>query len=76
MNPTPLLLTPGEVQEITGFKMNRLQVAWLRQKGWRFELNATGRPIVARRYAEKMLGCDGDEGRAHHMPNFGALRAV
>ena len=56
--------------------MNRLQVVWLRQKGWRFELNAAGRPIIARRYAEKMLGCDGDEGRTPPMPNFGALKAV
>lgn len=71
----PFLLTPDEVQEITGFKLNRLQVDWLRRKGWRFEVNAVGRPVVARKYAEKMLGC-AEEAAAVLRPNFGALRAV
>jgi hypothetical protein len=72
---TPLLLTPDEVQEITGFKLPRLQVDYLQRKGWRFEVNAIGRPIVARKYAEKMLGCGEDSGQVVR-PNFAALRAV
>ena len=69
------LLTPEEVQEITGFKLPRLQVDFLLRKGWRFELNAIGRPIVARKYAEKMLGCGDDALDAPKAvrPNFGAL---
>jgi hypothetical protein len=77
MNPIehqPLLLTPSEVQEITGFKMNRLQVDWLKRRGWRFEINGSGRPIVARKYAEKMLGCGADDGASlRPTPNFGAM---
>lgn len=38
----PFLLTPEEDQEITGFKLNRLQIDWLRRKGLRFEVNAIG----------------------------------
>jgi hypothetical protein len=72
---TPFLLTPDEVQDITGFKLNRLQVDWLQRKGWRFEISAIGRPVVARRYAEKMLGC-GDELAAVLRPDFASLRAV
>ncbi|MBL0423467.1 DUF4224 domain-containing protein [Ramlibacter sp. AW1] len=71
----PFLLSPEEVQEITGFKLPRLQVDYLQRKGWRFEVNAIGRPIVARKYAERMLGC-GDEPAQVVRPNFGALRAV
>lgn len=71
----PLLLTADEIHEITGFKLNRLQVDWLHRKGWRFEINGIGRPVVARKYAEKMLGC-ADEGATVVRPNFGALRAV
>jgi hypothetical protein len=71
----PLLLTSTELQEITGYRLAKPQVAWLRMKGWRFEINAIGRPIVARRYAEKMLGCGADEGTSV-TPNFAALRAV
>jgi hypothetical protein len=81
MGPTdhsPLLLSPSEVQEITGFKVRRHQAAWLQRKGWRFEINGAGRPVVARRYAEKMLGCAGDDvGPSAPAPNFGAiLRAI
>lgn len=71
----PFLLTSDEVQDITGFKLNRLQVEWLQRKGWRFEVNAIGRPVVARKYAEKMLGC-ADDATVIQRPNFGALRAV
>ncbi len=73
----PLFLLPEEVVELTGFKLTSRQVEWLRAKGWRFELNANRRPIVARRYAEKMLGCGGtDEPPAFSRPNFNALRAA
>lgn len=74
----PLLLSASELQEITGLKMSRLQAAWLQRKGWRFEINGAGRPIVARKYAEKMLGCGTDDGAfAATTPNFRAiLRAV
>lgn len=73
----PLFLLPEEVVELTGFKLTSRQVEWLRAKGWRFELNANRRPIVARRYAEKMLGCGGaDDHPAFSRPNFNALRAA
>jgi len=74
--PSPLFLLPDEVETLTGFRAHRRQILWLSGKGWRFEQSGSGRPIIARRYAEKMLGCGGgDEQRPH--PNFGALlRAV
>lgn len=75
MSPTPFLLTPEELQEVTGFKLPRLQVDFLNRKGWRFEVNAIGRPIVARKYAEKMLGCAEEEAVVLR-PNFGALRVI
>ena len=50
------------------------QVQWLRIKGWRFEVNGNRRPIVARKYAEKMLGCGVPEQRAY-APNFASLQA-
>jgi len=71
-----LFLLPDELQTLTGFKLPARQVAWLRQKGWRFELNGNRRPIVARKYAEKMLGCDTDQGVAPARPNFNALRVA
>lgn len=71
---SPTFLQPEEVEVLTGFKTPMRQVEWLRKKGWRFELSGSQRPIIARRYAEKMLGCD--DGSHHAAPNFNALRAA
>jgi hypothetical protein len=59
MVPGPLatlFLMPEEVETLTGFKTTMRKVAWLRTKGWRFELNSNRGPIIVRRYAEKLLG--------------------
>ena len=71
----PLFLVPDEVAVLTGFRTPMRQVEWLRAKGWRFELNGNRKPIIARRYAEKMLGC-GVEDEQRPRPNFSALRVV
>ena len=70
-----LFLTVDEVQDLTGFKTPARQVQWLRTKGWRFEVNGNRRPIVARKYAEKMLGCGVPE-QASFQPNFRALQGA
>lgn len=70
---SPLFLTQDEVGTLTGFRTPARQVQWLRQKGWRFEVNGNRRPIVARRYAEKMLGCGVPEDTGYR-PNFAALQ--
>lgn len=68
-------LTSDEVSTLTGFKTNARQVDWLRTKGWRFEISGNRRPIVARKYAEKMLGCGVPE-QATYTPNFAALQGM
>ncbi|NVO05087.1 MAG: DUF4224 domain-containing protein [Rhodoferax sp.] len=75
METVPAFLLPGEVEMLTGFKTHARQVSWLRTKGWRFELSGSNRPIIARRYAESLLGC-GDHQHQNTRPNFDALRAA
>ena len=70
-----IFMTPDELAELTGFKSPRKQVDWLRTKGWRFEVNGNRRPIVARKYTEKMLGCGIPED-ATYRPNFAALQGM
>lgn len=70
-----LFLTYDEVNMLTGFKTPARQVEWLRTKGWRFEINGNRRPIVARKYAEKMLGCGIPE-ESSYRPNFAALQGM
>jgi hypothetical protein len=71
-------LDPVEVEVLTGYKSPVRQRKWFSEKGWRFVMNGGGRPVVARKYAEKMLGCaEADPGYLPPAPNFGALlRAV
>lgn len=72
-----LFLMPDEVVLLTGYKLSSRQVEWLRSKGWRFELNASRRPVIARSYAEKMLGCGRDiDQPSLARPNFAALRSA
>lgn len=75
MHP-PLFLTPDEIATLTGFKLASRQIDWLRNKGWRFTINGNCHPVVARKYAEKMLGCGDDEGIGHASPNFAALKVA
>lgn len=70
-----LFLNSDEIGALTGYKTNARQVQWLRTKGWRFEISGSRRPIVARKYAEKMLGCGAPE-QTSYMPNFAALQRV
>lgn len=72
----PFFLIDSEVAVLTGYKLPVHQTKWLRLKGWRFELNGNRKPIIARKYAEKMLGCGTDENQPAPLPNFNALRAA
>lgn len=72
----PLFLIDSEVEILTGYKLPGHQTKWLRGKGWRFELSGNRKPIIARKYAEKMLGCATDTQDQAPRPNFGALRAI
>jgi len=72
---TPLLLSSDELVEVTGYRVSAMQIRWLRGKGWRFEINGNRRPIVARKYVEKMLGCGIPEEQSYK-PNFRALQGA
>lgn len=72
----PMFLAFDEIATLTGYKLPAHQTKWLQAKGWRFELNGNRKPIIARKYAEKMLGCGGIEEPSRPQPNFNALRAA
>ena len=71
----PLFLSKDEVATLTGFRLPTRQVSWLRLKGWRFEINANRQPVIARKYAEKMLGCGGNA-EPFFQPNFAMLKGA
>ena len=54
MSTTPrtlltFFLSHEEIELLTGYKLSKLQVNWLRTRGWRFELNGNRKPVIARR---------------------------
>lgn len=42
-----MLITDKEVCSLTGYVRPSAQIRWLRQHGWRFSVNALGKPMVA-----------------------------
>jgi hypothetical protein len=49
------ILTPADLEAITGRKRPRAQILWLGLNGWRFAVSAAGRPVVLQAEAERHL---------------------
>lgn len=43
-------LTPAELQDLTDLEQPAAQARWLKDRGWRFEVGASGRVKVDREY--------------------------
>jgi hypothetical protein len=56
MDQPSTFLSSDEMHELTGRRWKRLQIAWLAERGYPFELNAAGEPRVLRAYMERKLG--------------------
>ena len=67
-----MLLTPQELQRLTGYARCSAQIRWLRRIVWRFTVNGLKEPIVAVAESERKL-VSGDGMSKHDEPNFGAL---
>lgn len=51
-----IFLTSIEMTELTGYQTRSKQVSWLSCRGWQYEVSATGKVNVLRRYAEMRMG--------------------
>lgn len=51
-----MFLTAEELRELTGRARRKNQIAWLKAKGYKHEVNALGRIIVARAHVDYRLG--------------------
>ncbi|WP_115616771.1 DUF4224 domain-containing protein [Chromobacterium vaccinii] len=72
-----MFLSDEEIQALTGRKRVTLQREWLTLRGWLHEVNAAGRPVVLRAYAESRLSGHkaGAIASASPQPNFAALKS-
>ena len=51
-----MFLTPAELYDLTGYKRRADQLAWLKARGYKHEINALGRIIVSRAHVDHKLG--------------------
>ncbi len=49
-------LTQVELKDLIGSNRKKAQIEWLSFRGWRFDLDVNGRPIVMRSFVENRLG--------------------
>lgn len=55
----PELLAPSEIADLTDAARSREQIAWLRDRGWIYEVGRSGSPKVLRAYMRaRMSGQD------------------
>lgn len=69
-----LCLTAEELHELTGRGKAVAQRRWLDRNGWRYALNADGRPKVLKVYAEQRLGLSAVAAPAGPEPDFTVFR--
>lgn len=65
-----MFLTADDIAQLTGYKRPSAQVRWLKNKSWKFDVNARGLPVVAvAEFHRHLVG-----GRAARSePNFEAM---
>lgn len=72
---TGLFLTEEEISDLTGYRYAVYQMRWLKQRGWKFEVAADGKPRVLRAHLDLKLGGTPKRDRRSD-PNWEALRAL
>lgn len=55
MSEASEFLSDEELADMIRAKTPKKQIAWLTDKGWKFEINAAKRPVVGRLYARLRL---------------------
>jgi len=63
-----MILTPQDLQRLTGYVRASAQVRWLRKNSWRFTVNGLGAPTVA--LAEFQRHMVGGKAIGTQEPNF------
>jgi len=52
-----VFLAETDVQSLTGYRRPSAQIRWLRRHGWRFVVNALGKPAIAvAEFNRRMVG--------------------
>lgn len=68
------LLTPTEVEELTGTPRPRLQMEWLGANGFRAEMGRDGKVKVLRAAVEQRMMPSGSRARPKTEPDLSAIK--
>lgn len=68
-----MFLTSEEVEVLTGDTRAFMQIRWLIQRNWIFEISGSGAPVISRSYAERRLGATDTPTRAKARVNLEAV---
>ena len=68
-----MFLTSEDISKLTGLTQSAAQARWLRSRGYKYEMNGLGRPVVA--MAEVLRKLVGGRPRTE-MPDFGAVNGT
>jgi uncharacterized protein DUF4224 len=69
-----MFLTDKEVCALTGYSRQSAQIRWLRAHGWRFTVNALGKPVVAvAEFNRHMVGSGAARSAMHQEPDWAAI---
>lgn len=68
-----MFLTVSELEQLTGYKprQRKRQLAWLKAKGYKHDINARGEILVARGHVEQRFG---DGAPPTQEPDFSVFR--
>ena len=66
----PIFLASPDVEQLTGLKRFKAQARWLARHGYKFDMNALGRPVVLMSAVREKLNPSVSSSR---QPNFEAL---
>ena len=69
-----MFLTTAELRDLTDRQHADAQIAWLRARGWPFEVSAEGRPKVARAEWEARMLSRQPVARKPASPRLGLVR--
>ncbi|MFN7097063.1 MAG: DUF4224 domain-containing protein [Gammaproteobacteria bacterium] len=65
-----MFLTRKEIIELTGYKFRNMQIKWLLEHGYKFDVTAGGNPIVLIAHVLDRLGGTGYKPRKMQEPNL------
>lgn len=65
-----MFLTKEELIGLTGYKVGKLQIKWLIEHGYKFDIRASGLPTVLKAHIDNKLGGFGHLAKKQEQPDF------